>query len=105
MHEFPEKDWKLFRKKLPVWQEEYMCRLCKEYMELLGSDQSGAERFWELEKRVKEDQKKTGVIAQRSRSKMMYNLVNLLAEGAITMDDLDEFSDDVKETVKMFARL
>ena len=104
MREFPEKDWKLFRKKLPGWQEEYMCRLCKEYMDLLGSDQSGASRFWELEKRVKTDRKKTGVIAEISRSKMIYNLVNLLAEGAITMDDLDEFSDDVKEAVKMIAR-
>ena len=34
---FTEKDWKLFRKKIVVWQEAYMDRLNKEYVELLGS--------------------------------------------------------------------
>ena len=38
MRDFSEKDWKLFRKKLPGWQEAYMERLCKEYINLLSSD-------------------------------------------------------------------
>jgi len=63
MRDYPEKDWKLFRQKLPGWQEAYMTRLCEEYTELLRSDKKGSERFWELEKRIKEDQKKTGVVA------------------------------------------
>ena len=104
MRDFPEKDWKLFRQKLPGWQEAYMTRLCNEYMELLQADKKGSERFWELEKRMKEDQKRTGVIATMSRSKMIYNLTNLVADGAITMDDLDEFSEEAKEAVRMFLR-
>ena len=104
MREFPEKDGKLFRQKLPGWQEAYMARLCEEYMELLRSKKKGSERFWELEKRIKEDQKKTGVIAAMSRSKMIFNLTNLVAEGAIGMEDLAEFSEDAKEAVKMLLR-
>lgn len=104
MRDYPEKDWKLLRQKLPEWQEAYMTRLCEEYMDLLRSDKKGSERFWELEKRIKEDQKKTGVVATISRSKMIFNLVNLVAEGAVTMDDLEEFSDDAKEAVRMFLR-
>ena len=53
---------------------------------------------------MKEDQKRTGVIATMSRSKMIYNLTNLVADGAITMDDLDEFSGEAKEAVRMFLR-
>ncbi len=104
MRDFPEKDWKLFRQKLPKWQEAYMTRLCEEYMELLSADKKGSERFWELEKRIKEDQKRTGVVATMSRSKMIFNLVDLVADGAITLDDLEEFSNDAKEAVKMFLR-
>ena len=33
-----EKDWKLFRKKLPGWQEDCMNRLNKEYMEILSQE-------------------------------------------------------------------
>ena len=29
-------DWKLFQEKLPVWQENYMERLIKEYISLLS---------------------------------------------------------------------
>ena len=38
MYQVIEKDWKLFRKLLSDWQEAYMERLAKEYIELLSSD-------------------------------------------------------------------
>ena len=105
MRDFSEKDWKLFRKKLPGWQEAYMNRLCREYIDLLSSDIKASNRFWELEKRIKDDRKKTGVVATMSRSKMIFNIVNLVYDGAISMDDLEEFSDDVKESVRMLSRM
>ena len=105
MREFPESDWKLFRKKLPGWQESYMERLCEEYVQLLTADSEGSERFWQLEKRIKEDRKKTGVIAEMSRSKMIFNMVDLIREGAITMDDLEDFSEDTRDAVRMIARV
>ena len=105
MREFSEKDWKLFRKKLPQWQEAYMERLCKEYVSLLTSNEKASERFWQLEKRIKKDRRKTGVVAYMRRSVMIDNIVDPIIEGAITLEDLNDFSNDVKEAVRMIARL
>lgn len=105
MRDFSEQDWKLFRKKLPGWQEAYMRSLCEEYIDLLSSDMKASERFWELEKRIKADRKKTGVITTMSRSKMIFNIADLVYDGAISMADIEEFSDDVKESVRMLLRM
>ena len=48
--EFKETDWKLFRKKLPGWQETFMAELNKEYISILSRDQNASDNFWELEK-------------------------------------------------------
>lgn len=39
-----------------------------------------------------------------SRFNMVFNLMSLLQEGAINLEDLDEFSDELKETVQFFMR-
>jgi hypothetical protein len=41
MIEISKSDWKLFRERLPEWQEHYMERLTKEYIELLSSPETG----------------------------------------------------------------
>lgn len=100
---FTKKDWKLFREKLPEWQEAYMERLCQEYIEILNRDENASDRFWTLEKRIWKDKKKAGVQVEMSRSEMIYNIMSLLKEGAIQMEDLKEFSEELKETVRFFA--
>ena len=95
-----EKDWKLFRKLLPEWQEAYMEKLCKEYAGILASGSNASDQFWELEKRINKDKKDTGVSARMSRSMMLENITSLLLEGAITVDDLDGFSEELVEIVK-----
>jgi len=82
---FTEKDWKLFRNKIADWQESYMDRL-------------GA---WD--KRIKEDKKKTGVQLEMRQSNLIYNIIALINEGAISYVDLEEFSDELKETVRFFV--
>ena len=53
-----KKDWKLFRERLSDWQENYMKGLVKEYVDFLNDDTKHAsEKFWELEKRIKEASK------------------------------------------------
>ena len=47
-----KRDWLLFRSKLAGWQEAYIGRLNKEYIELLCGDGSEADKFWELCKRI-----------------------------------------------------
>ena len=92
-----ESDWKLFRKKLPGWQENYMNRLNQGYAAILAGSGNASDKFWELEERINKDKYDVGVSARMSRSKMHENILSLLEEGAITLDDLDEFSEDVKD--------
>ncbi len=100
MYQVKEKDWKQFRKMLPEWQEAYMERLTKEYIELLSSDMQASDKFWALDKRIKDDKKCTGVIARDiSRSHMFQHIIDLMYEGAITVDDLKEFSEDLRDTI------
>ena len=49
MYQSEEKDWKVFREKLPEWQEAYMERLLEEYAELLAGYEAASEKFWMLE--------------------------------------------------------
>ena len=43
MYEVKESDWKIFRKRVPRWQEDYMKKLNKEYIEILSRDGSAAQ--------------------------------------------------------------
>lgn len=101
---FTKKDWTLFRNKIADWQEAYMDRLNKQYIELLSADNNPSDKFWGLEKRIKEDRKKTGVRIEMSRSDLIDNIISLINDGAIRFEDLEEFSDDLKETVAFLLR-
>ena len=74
--------------------------LCKEFIELLSSVKLPSERFWELEKRSRDDKRDTGVVVTNSRSKVIDNILDLLHEGAITLDDLSDFSEELQEKIK-----
>lgn len=103
--EISEKDWKLFKQKLPIWQDTYMDKLNQEYIEILNSSNFPADKFWKLEKRINSDKHKTSVVCDMRRSKMVESIVSLLAEGAITTDDLLEFSDSLNSTIKLMLKL
>lgn len=51
--EVSKKDWKLFRTCIGGWQEAYMERLTKEYIDLLSGDENASDKFWELEEQHK----------------------------------------------------
>ena len=99
---FTKRDWTLFKNKVADWQESYMDRLNKEYINLLSEDTNPSEKFWRLDKRIKEDRKKTGVQLEISRSNLIYNIISLISDGAISFENLEEFSDELKETVNNF---
>lgn len=99
---FTKKDWTLFKNKIADWQESYMDMLNKEYIELLNEDSNPSEKFWKLDKKIKEDRKKTGVQLEMSRSKLINNIISLINDGAISFENLEEFSDELKETVSFF---
>ena len=95
-----EKDWKLFRKKVPQWQEAYMDRLAREYIAILSGSENSSEKFWNLYDRINADVNCVGVQIRMSRSRMIQNIISLINEGAITLDDLSDFSDELRENVQ-----
>lgn len=93
-------DWKLFQDRLPDWQENYMDRLLKDYIKLLKSSGNPSDRFWKLEKRIKEDRKHQGVSMRIEKSETIWNIVSLIRLNVIAIDDLDGFSTGLIEEVK-----
>lgn len=98
--EVSKKDWKLYREKLPRWQETYMEKLIASYVNYLTSDKPASTKFWELEKKIKRDRKNPGVLIEIRKQNMSFDLIRLIHEGVITVEDLNDFSDELKEYVK-----
>ena len=95
-----KKDWSLYRKCLPEWQERYMERLIAQYKTIVDSEVPASDKFWELDKRIRADKKKPGVVVEMSKQEMIYQIVELLHDKAITLSDLDGFSEDLISTVQ-----
>ena len=104
MYEVKESDWKIFRKRVPRWQEDYMKKLNKEYIEILSRDGSAAQNFWDLENRVFKDKRSVGVVIDMRRSKMLINILDLLEDHVINLEDLDEFSEELREAVTQITK-
>ena len=101
-----KKDWKLFRERLSEWQEKYMEDLIKEYVNFLNDDTKPAsEKFWELEKRIKEDKRHPGVIIELKKSEVIWDMVHLIRLKVITSDDLSEFSEELRQEVKRILEM
>jgi hypothetical protein len=101
MVEITKSDWKLFRERLPEWQEHYMERLTKEYIELLSSPGNASDHFWELEKRIKKDKKNPGVLLEVRKSEALWDIAAFVGRGIITMDELEGFSEELIEAVQL----
>ena len=96
---YTEADWKLFRARIGGWQEAYMERLIKEYEAILSGEGNPSDKFWKLERRIREDKRSPGVQLEMKRSRLRFNLLLLLNDGVISLDDLNEFSDELKESM------
>ena len=99
-----EADWRLFRSRFPIWQEAYMERLNREYIALLSGTGSASEKFWELERRMREDKRRGGVVMRMSRSDMELNLLSLLSDGVISTAEPDGFSEELREKLTFVLR-
>ena len=102
---YKESDWKLFKKLIPVWQERYMTKLNKEYIGILIQDKNASTIFWELNDRIKKDRNSPGVIIEMSRSLLVENLISLIKHNVITLDELNDFSEETKESIQMWLNL
>ena len=104
MVEPSKRDWKLYREKVGGWQEHYMEKLVKEYADYLCSDLPASTKFWEIEKRITRDRKTLGVCIELRKSDMFWDIAGLINDRVISMDDLEEFSDNLKEAVALILR-
>ena len=106
--EITKADWKLFRERLPEWQERYMEKLEKEYIEYLESDEAASIKWWGLREKIWNDYKCPGVQMDLVKRDADSDLVRLVMWKVITFDDLDGFSDElvdkVKENVEFISR-
>ena len=101
--EISQKDWALFRAKLPNWQERYMAKLNCSYIDILNGSGNASEKFWELEKRIKQDKRHSGVMAVVSRSNMLHILLELRRDNVITDAELGDFGEDIQRVIAHFS--
>ena len=99
MNNISKSDWQLFSKLLPEWQERYMNRLNQEYKRILDGEGSATNKFWKLEKRIKADRKSPGVLVEVSKNSMFQTLLQLISEKVITDEDLNGFSEELRDRV------
>ena len=99
--EISKADWKLYRERVLDWQEYYMEQLTREYVELLTSPGNASDHFWELEKRIKQDKKHPGVLIELRKSTALWDIAYFVRDKVITMDELEGFSADLSDAVKM----
>ena len=55
-----------------------MGRLMEEYRAILESEEPSSEKFWALEKRIRQDKQSPGVIVDMRRSTMRLELMQML---------------------------
>ena len=80
-----KKDWKLYREKLS------------------NDDKPASEKFWTLEKRIKNDRKHPGVLIEVRKSNALYDIIRFIALDVITYDDIADFSEELKQDVRDFT--
>lgn len=86
------------------WQENYMDRLNKEYIEILNGNEDASEKFWKLEERIRKDKKHPGVMLELNKRNMIYDIVTLIRDNVIRIESLEGFSEELKEQVQFLLQ-
>ena len=103
--ELSKSDWKLFRERLPNWQERYMDNLIREYAKFLADDRlQPSERFWTLNKRIQEDRRRPGVQIELRKQSAVFELARLIADGAVLLDGRNGFSEEFQNMLRVLCK-
>ena len=98
-----ESDWKVFRKLRELALERYCQRVLKNVRQLVDKD-SGSyhERYLKLWKILRSRDKTLGLcFDDPRRSQAFIQLANIVAEDLLTEDELDQFSDEMRERIEV----
>lgn len=100
MYEVNEKDWKLYKERLPIWQERYIAKRLKQYSSILAKEGNPSSIFFELLNTINKDKYHPGISMDiNSRSHMIDNIEMLINYKVIDINDLDGFSIELLETI------
>lgn len=102
MYSVKDSDWKLLRKLVPKWQGRYMEKLNKEYIEILSRKGNPSTNFWDIEQRINKDKNHIGVVINMRRSRMIENIIMMLREKVIDIEEIDDFSDELKQVIHLY---
>lgn len=100
-YKFPERDWKLLRR----IQDEALAKACEMVnsgVEKIIEKRSGREHeaYLELWKHIKEkDREIANTFDNMRRSTAIYSLINMVAYGYISKEELAKFSEETQEKV------
>ena len=62
---------------------------------------NASDHFWTLEKRIRQDKKNPGVLIELRKSTAIWDIAYLVGDGVIKMDELEGFSEDLIDAVKL----
>lgn len=62
---------------------------------------NASDHFWTLEKRIRQDKKNPGVLIEIRKSTAIWDIAYLVGDGVITMDELEGFSEELIDAVKL----
>ena len=95
-------DWKVFRRRVPEWRERYLRLRNEELAGLLRNEaHTPTERFWQAKERMAEEARVLrACLDGHSKRKVAWYLSLMYGYGMIGADDLDEFSDGLREAVR-----
>ncbi len=103
MHEPPkESDWKQFRKMVPGLRERWLQERNQEIARLLTApDRTPTEQFWDAEEQFGKDVRTLEVcFDDHRRSKLVMTLVTMVRCGVLKDQDLEGFSDELRERLQ-----
>ncbi|GAB5535455.1 MAG: hypothetical protein Rubg2KO_17040 [Rubricoccaceae bacterium] len=102
MKRLSKSDWKRFLAHLVEWRERYLQRRTAELAKTLADgDGTATERFWATKEAVDTEAKYLrDCLDGHTPSNADLALLQMLRGGMIDFEDLEEFSDDLKENLR-----
>jgi hypothetical protein len=99
-----ESDWKYFKELVPSARERFLQCSNEELLAILSQkDKTSTEIFWEAKNRIDEQADiLEGCLRDYSRSKMWTSILTMRQYGLIRDQDLEPFSDSLRQDVLGF---
>jgi hypothetical protein len=105
-HEFPETDWKYWRKIMPVALERYCTSILHEAAQLEHSEGSALTRYQSLFKLIEEREETIALVFNNPRRSTAFSqLAIALREGIVTREELSGFSEETQALVALLSGL